>query len=178
MAKYNKPPLSSTQQVKLLAKRGLAIPDQSKAERFLSQVNYYRLSAYCIPFEVTRHVFKKGVSFEQIQQLYEFDRRLRFLIDEALEVIEISFRTSLAYYLSHKYGAFVHEDASKFYSGFDHVTWITKVHEETQRSKETFIAHYKNKYTDFLNCRSGWLSRLCLLARCHSFITHCCARIK
>jgi abortive infection bacteriophage resistance protein len=149
MAQYNKPPLTHAQQIALLAGRGLVITDQLKAERFLSQVNYYRFSAYCLPFEIARHKFQSGVKFEQIQRLYEFDRRLRFLIDEALEVIEISFRTSLSYYLSHQYGPFVHEDASKFYSGFDHPAWIAKVHEEIQRSKETFITHYKNTYDGF-----------------------------
>ncbi len=149
MTQYSKPPLTYAQQVALLESRGLLVTDKIKAENFLSQVNYYRFSAYCLPFEVARHIFKSDVKFEQIQQLYEFDRRLRFLIDETLEVIEISFRTSLAYYLSHQYGPLVHEDASKFYIGFDHPTWIDKVHEEIQRSKETFINHYKNTYDGF-----------------------------
>lgn len=149
MQKYNKPPLTYAEQIELLLNRGLIVSDRNKAEQFLSQVNYYRLSAYCLPFEVNRHQFKPNASFDQIRELYEFDRRLRFLIDEALEVVEISFRTSLAYYLSHQYGPFVHEDASRFYTGFDHTTWINKVHEETQRSKETFIDHYRNKYDGF-----------------------------
>ena len=149
MAQYNKPPLTHAQQVALLESRGLVITNKPKAEQFLSQVNYYRFSAYCLPFEAARHTFQSGVKFEQIQQLYEFDRRLRFLIDEALEVIEISFRTALAYYLSRQYGPFVHEDPSKFFVGFDHPSWIDKVHDEIQRSKETFINHYKNNYDGF-----------------------------
>src|SRR3989338_3078771 len=83
MAQYSKPSLTYTQQVVLLESRGLLITDKSKAEKFLSQVNYYRFSAYCLPFEVTRHTFQSGVKFEQIQQLYEFDRRLRFQIGRA-----------------------------------------------------------------------------------------------
>ena len=149
MEQYSKPPLTITQQVDLLSSRGLVVINKFNAENFLSQVNYYRFSAYCLPFEIKRHQFEPRVTFEQIQQLYEFDRRLRFLIDEALEVIEISFRTAMAYYLTHQYGAFVHEDTSKFYSTFDHAAWIAKVHEETERSKETFIDHYKTKYDGF-----------------------------
>ncbi len=48
----------------------------------MKQVNYYRFSAYCLPFEVTRHQFKPNVTFNQIAELYEFDRRLRFLVEE------------------------------------------------------------------------------------------------
>lgn len=99
MEKYNKPPLSFDKQIELLASRGLVVSDCVKAEQFLSQVNYYRFSAYCLPFEIKRHQFHFGVTFKQIQKLYEFDRRLRFLIDEALEVIEISVRTAVSYWL-------------------------------------------------------------------------------
>lgn len=149
METYTKPPLTFSKQLDLLAQRGLIISDRIKAEKFLSQVNYYRLSAYCLPFETKRHQFKVGTKFDQIQQLYEFDRRLRFLMDEALEVIEISVRTSIAYYLAHSHDPFAHENRAKFYKGFDHAEWINKVHEEAVRSKETFIEHYRNKYNGF-----------------------------
>ncbi len=149
MGKYNKPPLTLSAQVDLLVSRGLSIQDREDAEKFLSQVSYYRFSAYCVPFEVFRHKFKPNVTFEQIQQLYEFDRRLRFLIDEALEIIEIALRTAAVYHLSQKYGPFMHEDATKFYKGFNHSEWIAKVREDIERSKETFITHYKNKYEGF-----------------------------
>ena len=149
MRKYNKPPLTYQEQIDLLARRGLIIKDRDKAEQFLAGINYYRFSAYCIPFEESRHKFRPNVYFEQVQKLYEFDRQLRFLIDEALEIIEIALRSRIAYYLSHQYGAFVHEDASKFFQRFNHTEWIAKVHEEAERSQETFITHYKNTYEDF-----------------------------
>ena len=149
MEKYNKPPLSYDKQLDLLASRGLIFADRSKAEKFLSQVNYYRFSAYCLPFELRRHQFHAGITFERIQQLYEFDRRLRFLIDEALEVIEISVRSTISYYLACKYGAFVHEDVKIFFDKSKHAEWIAKIHDETTRSKETFIEHYATKYDGF-----------------------------
>lgn len=149
MEEYNKPPINFSAQVDLLISRGLSVPDRENAESFLKQVSYYRFSAYCIPFEITRHKFKPDVKFEEIQELYEFDRKLRFLIDEALEIIEITLRTIVAYHLSNKYGSFVHEDPTKFYKKFDHNLWITKLHEDTERSSETFVTHYKRKYEGF-----------------------------
>ena len=163
MEHYTKPALTCSQQIDLLISRGLTVADQADAGRFLSQVNYYRLSAYCLPFEVSRHQFKQGATFEKIRALYEFDRCLRFLIDEALEVIEIYFRTLIAYHLSHAYGAFAHEDAKLFKPRFDHTTWINKVHDEAERStrstrsKETFVDHYKNKYDNF-PCLPIWMA--------------------
>jgi abortive infection bacteriophage resistance protein len=149
MLDYTKPPLLYSDQLALLEKRGLIVKDKNSAESFLRQVNYYRFSAYCIPFESSRHVFKTDVKFEDICMLYEFDRRLRFLIDEALEIIEITLRTKIAYYLAHCYGSFIHEDQSFFYPHFDHAAWISKVHSEIDRSTETFITHYKKTYNGF-----------------------------
>lgn len=151
MQPYSKPPTSYTEQLSLLKSRGVIVKDVASAEQYLSIVGYYRLSAYCIPFEKSRHVFRPNTTFEQIQSLYEFDRNLRFLLDEALEIIEIALRTAVAYYLSHTYGSFAHEDKSIFYNqgNFDHTKWLSKIHEEIVRSKETFIDHYKNKYEGF-----------------------------
>ena len=149
MEKYNKPPLSCGKQIELLIGRGLLVSDREKAEKFLNQVNYYRLSAYCLPFEIKRHQFHSDVTFERIQELYEFDRRLRFLIDEALEIVEISIRTAVSYYLANKYGPFAHEEDKIFFDKKRHSEWLVKTHEETDRSKETFIEHYKNKYEGF-----------------------------
>jgi abortive infection bacteriophage resistance protein len=149
MEKYNKPPLSHSEQIDLLISRDLMVSNREKAEKFLSQVNYYRLSAYCLPFEIKRHQFHSDVTFEQIRKLYEFDRRLRFLIDEALEVVEISIRATISYYLANKYGPFAHEKDKIFFDKKRHAEWLAKTHEETDRSKETFVEHFKNKYEGF-----------------------------
>ena len=65
MEKYNKPPLPCDKQVELLISRGLVVSQREKVEKFLSQVNYYRFSAYCLPFEIKRHKFHSDVTFEK-----------------------------------------------------------------------------------------------------------------
>ena len=52
MRTYNKPALTIDQQITLLEQRGLAIPDKARAKRHLSNVSYYRLSAYMLPYRV------------------------------------------------------------------------------------------------------------------------------
>ena len=113
--KYNKSPLTFEQQLELLTERGIIVPEKEEAIKFLSRINYYRLSAYCIPFEQARHTFKPNVQFTDIQKLYEFDKKLRNLIYEAVETIEIALRTSVAYYLSHQHDAFIHEKKNIFF---------------------------------------------------------------
>ena len=63
--KYTKPPLSISDQIKLLESRGLIITDKANAEKYLSNISYYRLSAYMYPFKnLDTDEFAKGTLFE------------------------------------------------------------------------------------------------------------------
>ena len=70
-AGYTKPPLTYAQQVALIQSRGLTVKSTGDAVNFLQQVNYYRFSAYCIPFQKPRDVFTDGTTFEKITELPE-----------------------------------------------------------------------------------------------------------
>jgi len=94
---YTKPPLSIEQQIELLKSRGLEIPDHEQAAHYLYHLNYYRLSGYMLPFqEGTEHHFQAGTTFEHVLNLYLFDRKLRLLLMDAIERIEVSVRTPWA----------------------------------------------------------------------------------
>ncbi len=84
-----KPWRSFEQQLELLTDRGLIIKDKGQAAEYLSSVNYYRLSGYMLSFK-TRDSFHRGVTFDHIVSVYEFDRHLRNLLTGLLELIEIS----------------------------------------------------------------------------------------
>lgn len=98
---YNKPPLTYMQQIILLQSRGLEVADTTAAIKFFQQVNYYRLSAYCIPFQPTRDVFATGTKFEIIVELYRLDELLRNDYLALLSPIEVFLRTGIVYELSH-----------------------------------------------------------------------------
>lgn len=147
--RYSKPPLTYTEQVKTLQERGLIVVDSKEAEHFLAKVNYYRFSAYCLPFEEERHRFKSQTTFEDVVSLYKFDQQLRQYIDNALEVIEIYLRAKITYILTIRHGAFVHEDQDFFHNPSHHLLWLNRVHEEIERSRETFVVHYRDTYDDF-----------------------------
>ena len=148
---YQKPWLSYSDQVTQLESRGLTITDRAIAERFLSHVNYYRFSGYCLAFEQPRHIFPAGVRFDDITGAYAFDGALRDLLTEALEVIEIDVRAYLAYHLGRTHGAFGHTDPSKFFAKFDHADLMDRMHEEAERSSELFIKHLRAKYAEYPN---------------------------
>ena len=146
---YNKPPLTYMQQIILLQSRGLEVADTTAAIKFFQQVNYYRLSAYCIPFQPTRDVFATGTKFEIIVELYRLDELLRNDYLALLSPIEVFLRTGIVYELSHGWGPFAHYDQSIFRHDFVHPGWLVSLEEEVNRGKEDFLEHYRTKYNGF-----------------------------
>lgn len=155
MKNYIKPALTFEQQVNQLEARGLIISDRLKAVKTLTYISYYRFSGYCYPFRKYDENKKisddliEGTTWDEIIRFYEFDRRLRLLILDAIERVEVTIRTQLTYHLAHKYGALSHVNASIFHSKFNHASWLAKVEQETERSSDEFIKHYKREYKDF-----------------------------
>ncbi|MFN3581609.1 MAG: Abi family protein, partial [Pseudomonas sp.] len=73
---YIKPALTLDQQVQQLRARGMVIADELLAKHYLGYINYYRLGAYWLPFELDHasHQFQPGTTFEQVLDRYVFDR--------------------------------------------------------------------------------------------------------
>lgn len=150
---FSKPPRSFSDQVQILQSHGISIPDPKKAEFYLSQLNYYRLAAYCLPFEQTHsnHQVKPGTSFDDILNLYIFDRELRLLLMDAIERIEVSLRTQMAYHLSHRHNtSHPHLDPALFQDQGKYQAGLTNLQNDVKKSNEDFIRHFKAKYQETL----------------------------
>lgn len=135
--------------------RGLVINDRTAALKALSAISYYRLSAYWYPFRIIDAYGKRSsqlqvaTTFQQVIELYEFDRKLRLLVLDALERMEVAVRTRITYHMAHTYGPFAHTDASNFHPQFDHGSWLAKLEQETSRSSDEFVRHYRCEYREF-----------------------------
>ena len=146
---YSKKWLSISEQIEKLKGYGLFIPDEEAASGFLRHINYYRFSGYGLAFEQSRHQFILGTTFGQIRDTYEFDRALRDLCTESIEVIELDLRTAIAHSFGEKFGPFGHVAPQSFFSVSNHSEWLDKLRQETERSSEPFIAHYKTRYQEY-----------------------------
>jgi abortive infection bacteriophage resistance protein len=152
---FCKPPLKVSDQIALLKKRGMSIADEARATRVLQNINYYRLRAYWLPFEAPEdqrlvadeHQFKPGTDFDKVVSAYVFDRKLRVLLLEAIERVEIAIRTHWAQILAESYGAHAYLDPGLFSNTRSYDACLSSLDEELERSKETFVQHYKSKYT-------------------------------
>lgn len=147
---YSKRPLTVEQHIDLLLQRGMHMPGRDRARHYLTHINYYRLRAYWMPFEVSpvadQHQFRTGTSFDDILALYDFDRELRLLLLDAIERIEISLRARWASHLALQYGSFAHTDPKNFKQRNVWQDCMNELNKEYRRSRETFADHYRNNY--------------------------------
>ena len=144
---YAKPALTFEDQLDLLRNRGLTVRDQERALRWLHSVSYYRLSAYCLPFK-DGETFRLGTDFNDIAGLYIFDRKLRLLVLDAIERVEVAIRTAVTYEIAHAYDPFGHTDPANFAPGFDHMRFMAELQDEERRARETFASHFRQKYPE------------------------------
>lgn len=144
---YTKQALTFPDQLALLQQRGLTVADPGRALHWLQRVSYYRLSAYFLPFK-DNGSFRPGTEFNDIAGLYIFDRKLRLLILDAIERIEVALRTSVTYEIGHAFGAFGYADPANFAPSFSHSKFMAELSLEESRAKETFVSHFHGKYTN------------------------------
>lgn len=168
---YKKPFLSFADQLQLLKERGLGMTDEVAALDYLRRIGYYRLSAYWYPFRKTSlqqdpaskqltvvrgDDFNDGVRFQDALNLYVFDKRLRLLLLDAIERIEIAIRVDIAHLLG-KHDPFAHTNPGLLHGNFTkkidpktgrtgYQEWIDKYNRLVARSKEDFVKHYRAKY--------------------------------
>ena len=147
---YTKRPLSLGEQVARLKQRGLVFDDESEAMVYLFNISYYRLRAYTYPFqensEDSEHNFtRKDIRFKDIINLYCFDRRLRSLVFNAIEKIEVAVRTKIVQvYAESTDDSHWYNDKSLYRFGYDDL--MKHIEADVNRSNEDFIKHYNFKY--------------------------------
>lgn len=148
--KYEKLPITIHQQIDKFKQRGLSFENEQKAESYLSNISYYRLRAYTYPFQDNQHekqLFKVKISFEKIIDLYVFDRKLRLLIFDSIEKIEVSLRAQIIHHFALIHGSHWQLKPELFRDPMRFANHLDSLQKEIDRSTETFISHYKNKYT-------------------------------
>lgn len=143
-----KEPKKFEEQLDKLISRGCIVGDENHALRVLKQVNYYRLTAYFLPFRKSDGTFNERATFNNVFRIYEFDRKLRALLFSVVEEIELMLRTQLSYYHSHKYGALGYLDENNFNPSLhNHTRFSEHIQNSIERNKaQTFVKHHLDNY--------------------------------
>src|SRR5690606_6636804 len=176
---YPKPWKSYQEQLDQLIGRGMGDTDNARPLDDLERIGYYRLSGYWYPFrervdlcpldpqtnakpkkvKVERlplDEFRPGTTFQNAVDLYVFDKKLRLLVLDALERVEIALRVDISHGLG-KHHKFAYLQPDLFHESFSskldgqtgltkHHGWLSKHAALINRSKEDFIRHNKEKY--------------------------------
>lgn len=126
--------------------------DTVKAERYLEHIGYYRLSAYMYPLlqmPKEEHRYKPNSSFDQVMMLYRFDKKLRLLLFNEIEKIEVAVRSAIVNIGSEMTGnPFWLTDSSNFIDADKFRHTVDLIDAELRRSREDFIVHFKETYSD------------------------------
>lgn len=165
---YDKPPLTFEEQADLLRSRGLA-GDRDLMIQRLRSVSYYRLSGYTYTFRKPNpdvygqllSEFQAGSTFDDVWARYTFDRRLRLIVMDALERIEISVRSQIATLHGTTNGTFGYASAPASLPRLrarDYQEWLSNVEREHERSKDPFAKHFNDKYGDSHSHLPIWMA--------------------
>lgn len=176
--KYKKPPLSFEHQANLLISRGLQVPHRDELIEKLQVVNYYRLSAYWFPFKQADESLKAGTTLDLVWGRYVFDRQLRLLVMDAIERVEVAIKTRMAEQHALKHGGFGYLSRDCFIQPAHrwskakaavkriirpilpfciaaqrkfldpHDDFLGRIRQTAAESREEFVRHYFEKYTD------------------------------
>lgn len=146
---YTKEPFTVEQHISLLIDRGLHIADQDRAARYLKNVGYFRLTGYMFHLQSgDDHIFNENVTFDEIITLYQFDKKLRNLILEYLERIEIALRARLTdkYVINHGFFWYIKRE---FYADLDIFKYVNneiiKIFENPQ---DLFLKNFIRTYDE------------------------------
>lgn len=147
---YNKTAKTFLQQLDKLNKRGLEVEDTELALSYLKSVGYYRLSGYWWPMLEDKGMrkFKPQSTFNNVLNIYNFDKELRVLLFSVIESIEIAFRTKLIYFVSNETSPWWFEDPNNFKNKDSFNKLLNSIDRELRLTKENFIKQHYDKYSN------------------------------
>ena len=153
---FAKPALAIPAQIALLMQRGMAVPEPQEAQHYLRFIGYYRLSGYWFPFQHRdgsgqHDHFRPGVAFGDILNLYIFDRKLRLVVMDALERLEVAARTAISDVMSAAHGPHWFMAARHFEPRYNHNGFLARVRDDigggNPNTRAQFIQHYYATYS-------------------------------
>ena len=147
---YPNQPMSDPDLVQLMLARGLSA-DVVELSSAVASVGYYRLKGYLVPFRKPgTEDFKDGTDFSTVWSIYNFDRRLRQLVMDALSRIEVALRAMIVReHLAVNADPFGYVVPAGLPSlrPAKHTSMLVKIADATRNAKnEPFVAHLASNY--------------------------------
>jgi len=137
--------------INILQERGMVFSNPVIAKRKLNEINYFTLKGYNRLLLIKENKYKSKCDFNELINLYNFDKELKGLLLEYLLDIEMKIKTSISNVISSKYG--INEKIYLNKKNYDvlntHLDQALKIIKDQiteYGSKNEAVKYYKNKY--------------------------------
>jgi len=139
--------------IEILQRKGLTINKKKRAEKILTEINYFVLSyyAYIIKEPDNKDKYRQGATFNELYRLYQFDKDIKMLFLKYIIDVENEFKNALNHLISTKYG-YNDRDYLRI-ENFDQHNRFTKralgnVKEQLRQygRRNDAVIHYQEKY--------------------------------
>lgn len=142
MYQYPKRILTIEQQMQSYIDAGMEITSRKNVEKALQSVGFYRLRGYSFHlYDNSAKKYIPGTKFDDVFQLYQFDRELSALIFSMISKIEIALRVRLVEALLIHGDALILQDSSIFKEKKMYWQNMSTIASEIARSNDVFIKH-------------------------------------
>lgn len=137
----------------------MLMEDEHKVENYLMNIGYHRLSAYIYPFyKIPKYelALKEETTFEQVLTLYRFDKKLRILLFNEIEKIEVAIRSVLANIGCQELGDRYWITKPEHFANADKFKQtLAVIEKELASSKEDYIEDFRRNYVE--NYPPAWM---------------------
>lgn len=143
--------LNNDELIECLKEKGIIINNEEHVREILRQNNYYVIMGYKHLFLDKDRKYKENVSFENIYNLYLFDKKLRLILLDNLLDLESIIKTSVVNRFCKVYGFTENEylDENNFnvnHKYLDKMLSIFKSQIIEKEKNHSAISYYKNNY--------------------------------
>ena len=128
--------------------QGLTIANRKQAERIIFRENYFRFKAYAIPFfDNATDRFHPGTTFDELNNLYCADQKLRDFLLPLLAQLEVRIRATVDNIVtSATKDPFWHINPEYFKNFSDVERALKKAQQRFDQGKQEFVVHYRDRY--------------------------------
>ena len=137
----------------------MLMDDERKVENYLMNIGYHRLSGYIYPFYISPKrdlQLKEGTTFEQVLTLYRFDKKLRILLFNEIEKIEVAIRSVLANIGCQELGDKYWITMPQYFANAERFKQtLAVIEKELASSKEDYIEDFRRNYVE--NYPPAWM---------------------
>ena len=120
--------------------------DTHKARRHLEHISYHRLLPYWEGLLESDGSFRQGSTFDSVLRRYTFDRKLRLLMLDAIERLEVSIRSRWSNHMAVRHGPLCLAEPDHFQDRRAHQRSYDSVTHFYMGSEDEYVRRFRERY--------------------------------